>query len=138
MTDYEILKAILDEVKGFNTRFDKLEAEFGNLKTEIDTEIDSLKTEVGKVNSRLDKVEAEIGKVNTRLDKVDAEVRQNTVAIETTVDKCLQAYGDGYIAVREQLHDINVDKINDTLMMHDLRLTVLENDRKNEVQAKIS
>ena len=93
MTDFEMMQAIFDEIKGINSRLDNIEKDNQAIKQE------------------LKEVKQDVQVVSARFDSLEKEVKLNTVAIESTAAQYLKAYNDGYIANRDKINSFNYENI---------------------------
>lgn len=87
MTDFEMLQAIFDEIKG------------------IKQDVQEIKQDN---NARFDNLE-------NKFDNLEKEVNQNTIAVETTIQKCIDVIGEGYQMTSEKVDRLNIDSMNSKL-----------------------
>lgn len=94
----QILNAILSEVKGINTRLDKLEKRFDNLEGRFD----NLEGRFDNLAGRFDNLESDVSSLKSDMSSVKSQVQENTRIL-----KALEHKAD--------VHKAEIDRLNYTV-----------------------
>lgn len=108
----QILNAILSEVKGINTRLDKLEKRFDNLEGRFDNlegrfdnlegRFDNLEGRFDNLEGRFDNLESDVSSLKSDMSSVKSQVQENTRIL-----KALEHKSD--------VHKAEIDRLNYTV-----------------------
>lgn len=99
MTDFEMLQAILDEIKS------------------VKQEVQEVKQDNKAIRQEIQDIKQD---VNTRFNDLEKEVKLNTCALETTVKECIDVLGEGYQANFEKIDRLNLDSMKSKITQLEL------------------
>ncbi len=113
MTDFEILQAILDEIKGVKN-------EIQDFKKDVNSRLDNLENDNKAIHAKLDNLENDNKAMHEKFDSLEKEVRLNTTTLETTVKQCIDTLGEGYQANFEKIDSLNIDSMKSKITQLEL------------------
>ena len=61
--------------------------------------------------SRMDKIDERLDKMDSRLDKLEQNQLETQMTLENTINKCIDALGEGFSLSAERLDRFNVETI---------------------------
>lgn len=61
--------------------------------------------------SRMDKIDERLDKMDSRLDKLEQNQLETQITLENTINKCIDALGEGFALNAERLDRFNVETI---------------------------
>lgn len=108
------LQVLSDDVAELKTEVAELKTEVAELKTDVavlKTEVANLKGDVAVLKTDVSKLQTEMTEVQSNMLTLEQAQLKTQMILENTVDKCIQALGEGYQLNAERLDRVDIETI---------------------------